>query len=211
MPNWVYNSLTIQAIKADPKQIDELVSQLNTPFVRTSENWDMETNQMLFKDYTYTNPIFAFWNIIKPTDMETYKLQKDPSVEEMSFAGNNWYDWNVRNWGTKWDVGVGDDNEYPDTTMERHDKVSAVIYNFNTAWSPPTPAILALSSQYPELVFHLYYQEETGWGGDIKIMKGVVLSEQSYESQCPECDDIDCLTYDDDKGVEVCSKCDYES
>ena len=60
MPNWVYNSLSIQAIKADPKQIDELISQLNTPFVRNSENWDMETNQMLFKDYTYTNPIFAF-------------------------------------------------------------------------------------------------------------------------------------------------------
>ena len=129
----------------------------------------------------------------------------------MSFAGNNWYDFNVRNWGTKWDVAVEDNDKYPETTMERHEKISAVIYNFNTAWSPPTPAILSLSSQYPELVFHLYYQEETGWGGDIKIMKGVVLSEQSYDNQCPECGEINCLTYDDDKGVEVCSECDYES
>lgn len=209
MPNWVFNCLSIQAIKADPKQIDELISQLNTPFVRNSENWDLETNQMLFKDYTYTNPIFAFWNITKPTDMETYKLQKDPSVEEMSFAGNNWYDWKVRNWGTKWDVAVENDNKDPDTTMERHDKVSAVIYNFNTAGSPPTPAILALSSQYPELVFHLHYQEETGWGGDIKIMKGVVLSEQSYDNQCDDCGSINCIEYCDNDCGYICSSCNW--
>jgi hypothetical protein len=192
MPNWVFNSLAIEAVKADPEQITKLISQLNTSFVRNSKIWDLETNQMLFKDFAYTNPVFAFWNIIKPTDMETYK--------------HNWYDWEVCNWGTDYDVAVRDENEDPSTNMERHD--NGVIYNFNTADSPPTPAILALSSQYPELVFHLFYEEEAGWGGDIKIMKGVVLSEQSYDNQCPGCDTTDCLTYDD-KGVGVCSECDY--
>ena len=207
MPNWVYNSLAIEAIKADPEQITKLVSQLNSPFVRNSENWDMETKQMLFKDYAYSNPVFAFWNIVKPTDLETYALQKDPNVEEMSFEGNNWYDWNVRNWGTKWDVAVGDDNKYPETTMEQHER--GVIYSFNTAWSPPIPAILALSTQYPELVFHLFYQEETGWGGDSKIMNGVILSEQSYDNQCRDCDSVDCLEYCENDCGEICNECHY--
>jgi hypothetical protein len=208
MTNWVNNSLAIEAIKADPEQITKLISQLNTPFVRNS--WDMQTDQMLFKDYTYSNPIFAFWNIVKPTDMETYKLQKDPNHDDtfFDFQGNNWYDWNVRNWGTKWDVAVGDDkDEYPDTTMEQHGK--GVIYNFNTAWSQPTPAILTLSSQYPELVFYLFYQEETGWGGDIKIMNGTILSEQSYDNQCNECDSVDCLEYCENFCGEICNECHY--
>jgi hypothetical protein len=209
MPNWVFNSLAIEAIDTDPEQINKLISQLNTPFVRNSENWDMETNQMLFKDYSYSSPVFAFWNIIKPTDMETYQLQKDPKHDDsiIDFQGNNWYDWNVRNWGTKWDVAVGDEDKYPDTTMEQAQ--GSVIYSFNTAWSPPTPAITTLSEQYPDLVFHLFYQEETGWGGDMQVMGGVVIREQTYDSKCRDCDATDCMEYCDNDCGEICNECHY--
>jgi hypothetical protein len=107
---------------------------------------------MEFNDYTYSNPIFAFWNIVKPTDMETYQLQKDPNHNDsiIDFQGNNWYDWNVRNWGTKWDVGVGDKEEYPETELMEEDETS-LSYRFNTAWSPPLPAIEKLSAQYPDV------------------------------------------------------------
>lgn len=210
MPNWVYNTLEVEVIEADPKQLVDLVSQLNTPFTIQHENWDVEKGQMLFKDYMYSNPVFAFWNIVKPTDLETYKLQKDPSVPDMTFMGNNWYEWNVRNWGTKWDVALSDDEKDRETTLDMTD-VDSVTYQFNTAWSPATEAILNLSSQYPELVFTFIYREETGWGGDCLIMAGKFVNQMSYESQCPECDETDCLTYDDEKGVEVCSECGYES
>jgi hypothetical protein len=41
----------------------------------------------------------------------------------------NWYDWNINNWGTKWDASVhdwgrDDDNE--------------IWISFDSAWSPPT-------------------------------------------------------------------------
>ncbi len=208
MPNWVYNSLEIEAIEADPKQLTDLVNQLNTPFVRQHEQWDMETNQMVFKDYTYSNPIFAFWNIIKPTDMETYKLQKDPAVPDMTFMGNNWYDWNVRNWGTKWDVAMSDDEQYKETSVDMTD-ADSVTYSFNTAWSPATEAILNLSSQYPELVFTLTYQEETGWGGDCLIMDGKFVNQMSYDSMCRDCDAIDSMEYCESDCGEICSECNY--
>jgi hypothetical protein len=132
MPNWVYNSLAIEAVDADPSQITKLVSQVNQPFERQHDQWNSETQQMELIDTSYSNPLFSFWNIVKPTDLETYALQKDPNHDDsiIDFMGNNWYDWNVRNWGTKWDVAVRDNDEYPETTMEQGDK--SVIYSFNT-------------------------------------------------------------------------------
>jgi|694.fasta_scaffold01503_57 hypothetical protein len=209
MPNWVYNSLAIEAIEADPSQITKLVSQVNQPFQRQHDQWNSDTHQMELLDVEYSNPVFAFWNIVKPTDLETYALQKDPNHDDsiIDFQGNNWYDWNVRNWGTKWDVAVHDKEQYPETTMEHGDK--SVIYSFNTAWSPPIPAVLALSEQYPDLVFHLFYQEETGWGGDMQIMGGATIREQHYESQCRDCDATDCMEYCDNDCGEICNECNY--
>lgn len=210
MPNWVYNSLAVQG---NAEQIKNLKTQLNQPFSVSHDSWNIETGKMEKKPTTYNNPVFAFWNIVKPTDLDTYfgeQPKHDPS-KPIAFDSDHWYDWNVRNWGTKWDVANQDEESpYNDTSLDDDDETS-VIYSFNTAWSMPTPAIKNLSSQYPELIFNLFYQEETGWGGEVEIMNGSIIREADYESKCPECDSMDCLSYDDEKGVEVCSQCDYES
>lgn len=212
MPNWVYNTLVIEAVEADPKQLQQVITQLNQPYTVSHHNWDAATDTMVRTPTTYNNPIFAFWNIIKPTDLDTYFGEQpkfDPAVT-VAFDSDHWYDWNVRNWGTKWDVGNQDnDSPYNDTEMEEKDK--AVVYNFNTAWSTPMPALIKLSEQYPELVIALFYQEETGWGGNAVIMNGKIVDESQYDSKCPECDGVDCLSYNDDDGIEVCSECDYKS
>jgi hypothetical protein len=209
MPNWVYNTLEIEAIEADPEQLTKIVSQLNQPFSVNHDSWNPETGQMEKKLTQYSNPILGFWNIVKPTDLETY-FGPQPEVDlnkPITFDSDHWYDWNVRNWGTKWDVAVKDGDEYPDTTMEQGEGI--VVYNFNTAWSPPVPAILALSEQYPELVFTLTYQEETGWGGDCTIMSGQIVNEANYESQCRDCDAVDCMEYCENDCGEICSECNY--
>jgi hypothetical protein len=73
------------------------------------------------------------------------------------------------------------------------------------------PAVSKLSAQYPDLLFTLSYEEETGWGGECEFLRGEKISESEYENLCRECDETDCLSYDDEKGVEICSKCGYES
>lgn len=52
----------------------------------------------------------------------------------------NWYDWNVNHWGTKWDISIID--------WDREDEHTIWI-SFETAWSPPTALY--------------YYLEENGW------------------------------------------------
>ena len=49
-----------------------------------------------------------------------------PAVEK-----DNWYDWHVNNWGTKWDVGG--DNYNVDISNDG----SSMTVSFDSAWSPP--------------------------------------------------------------------------
>ena len=45
----------------------------------------------------------------------------------------NWYDWHISNWGTKWDVG-GKDYGDPDVSEDGR----SMTVNFDSAWAPPT-------------------------------------------------------------------------
>ena len=208
MPNWCYNSLSIEGSK---EEISAIKTQLNQPFQRQHDQWNMETHQMELLDTNYSNPVFAFWNIVKPTNLEEYNKQSDhslPMAEQMLFKGDNWYDFNVRNWGTKWDVAVRDGEDYPETELMEEDETS-LAYRFNTAWSPPLPAIEALSAQYPNVEFNLSYEEETGWGGEYLFIEGDGTEIEVYNNKCRDCDALDSLEYCDNGCGEVCNECHY--
>ena len=219
MPNWVFNGLTIEG---KPESVNKLVEQMNTPFVDFIEaNGDLAFGINQIK---YSNPIFSFRNIIAPTDLEAYKAQpvrselsvNDPNwwadTQRLSETDNSWYNWNVRNWGTKWDVAVSNDDKYSDTYMEgpvENGENYAVYYNFNTAWGVPDQALTTLSSQYPDLLFTLSYEEETGWGGEAEYLRGVTISQSEYETKCNECDAYDKMEFCEDCENDVCRDCFY--
>ena len=208
MPNWVYNSLLVEGSKED---ISKVKSQLSAPFVRQHEQWNPDNGKMEKKYFTYTNPVFAFWNIVKPTNLEAYNQQSDhslPMEQQLLFQGDNWYDWNVRHWGTKWDVSVVDDEKYPETELMEETETS-LAYRFNTAWSPPLPAIETLSSQYPNLEFNLSYEEEQGWGGEVEFKNGQSTEIESYDTKCRDCDSINTMEYCENDCGEICSSCNY--
>jgi len=216
MPNWVFNGLTVEG---NPDLVNDLVRIMNRPFVMIHDTWNMETKEMQVKQTTYPNPVFAFHNIYNHRqdgidDLE-YVKQPDntlPIAEALMFKGNHWYDWNVRNWGTKWDVAVSEAEEYPDTYIEgptQNGENSVVYYNFNTAWSPPFPAMEKLSAQYPSLLLTLSYEEETGWGGECEFLRGEMISESDYENKCRDCDSENTMEYCDNDCGEICSNCNY--
>ena len=206
MPNWVYNHLDIEGSKED---ISAIKTQLNQPFQRQHDQWNMETKQMEIQDTTYSNPVFAFWNIIKPTNLEAYNKQSEHSLDKpIDFSGDNWYDWNVRNWGTKWDVAVHDNDKYPETELVEESETT-LAYRFNTAWSPPSEALSELSAQYPNVVMSFSYEEETGWGGEATIQDGSYEETQSYENKCRDCDEINTLEYCENDCGEICNACHY--
>lgn len=207
MPNWVYNGLTIQGPK---ESVTKLKEQMNQPFTRVHNNWNTETQQMEKKLTTYPNPVFAFWNIIKPTDLDAYDKQPDWS-NGINNDGDDWYTWNLRNWGTKWDVAVSADDKHPDTYMEETEDewTASVFYNFNTAWGVADKALTNLSSQYPDLLFTLSYEEESGWGGECEYLRGETISNVQYDNICRDCDTMDTLLYCEDCENDVCSECGF--
>lgn len=209
MPNWVYNGLTVEG---NPEQVKKMIVQLNKPFLYSVQsNGDLAYT---VRQRKYVNPIFAFHNIYSYkdagiTDEQYHGVPTFPEKFDMKFDGNDWYNFNNREWGTKWDVAVAEDDKYINTSIQETENGEnyVVHYNFETAWSRPIPALKKLSAQYPTLLFTLSYEEETGWGGEMEFLRGEIISESEYDNMCRDCDATDCMEYCENECGEICSVC----
>ena len=69
-----------------------------------------------------------------PEVLETAKkgAKKGATMEELraKYGSNNWYDWRLANWGTKW-------NAYDCELDASRIKQGILEYRFDTAWGPP--------------------------------------------------------------------------
>jgi hypothetical protein len=140
MPNWVTNTLTIEC--EDKDYLAEVGARLRAPIPSHA-------------GHTENYPEFSFWNIVKPEDAILDEYFANADATQLS-NGNNWYNWNNRNWGCKWDARVH--------FAEMVD--GNLVYEFDTAWAPPIQVIETLAETYPELEITLRYVEEQGWGGE---------------------------------------------
>ena len=70
------------------------------------------------------------------------KLRPRPVDEE-----ENWYSWNVENWGTKWDINLAGYEVIDENT---------VTLSFDSAWSPPTALYEYLVEQEWEVDAYYY-------------------------------------------------------
>ncbi len=232
MPNWVYNTLTIQGPKSE---VDMIKDRLNKPFTLAQENHGMgditpHGFPTKIKLVEYNNPVFAFYNIHSYKDEgitdEEYACQPDRSGLDMNdpdwfpksvaFAKTqkDWYSWNNSNWGTKWDVAVSDDDEYPETELIEYKSEGDdnwVIYKYETAWSPAVTILTKLSNLVPNSLLTLEFEEETGWGGEYEIVRGEVKELAEWENRCYACQSFDTLSYCEDDCGEFCSECKHGS
>jgi len=93
---------------------------------------------------------------------------------------NDWYNWNIQNWGTKWDA-YEVSNWYSDSA-------GTLNISFQTAWSTPFPALLKLSSLVPNVqILCEFADEDTGFNvGEYTLKNGSVLEENIPEFGTPE-------------------------
>ena len=223
MPNWCYNTLTIQGPKSE---IDMIKDKLNQPFKVLHDSWNMETGVMEVSESVYSAPVFAFWNIHSPLEdgitMEQYVQQPtrlgistdspDWFAKEIEHAKtqNDWYNWNTSKWGTKWDVAVADKEKYSDTELIEYKSEGDdnwLVYKYNTAWSPAVTVLTKLSLLVPNSLVTLEFEEETGWGGEYEIVRGEVKELLEYETRCYACQSFDCIEYCEDGCGEFCLEC----
>jgi hypothetical protein len=88
------------------------------------------------------------WIETKRADGTTFnaKIPEATRADWMHRHGaTNWYDWALRNWGTKWNA-YSVANEWTITA-------AAHSIHFDTAWTSPRPILEALVARFPTLKF----------------------------------------------------------
>ncbi len=113
------------------------------------------------KDENSQDPISFNKLIPRPTDQE-----------------DDWYNWNIAHWGTKWDAC------HADSELESFGNTSrpgTLFYSFDTAWSPPAPIIDILIAKFGHVEMFYAYEEEQGWGGTLSAFGGKVIEQSEYD------------------------------
>ena len=147
MPNWCNNDITLT--HKDPKMIDRA--------------------QKAFAEGNFLQEFIPCPKELKETvaghcgdeyeqELNQFKMQ----LNKKYFGHADWYDWQVNNWGTKWDVG-GDDG-----LIQKLNKKTLQV-SFDSAWAPPCAAYEKLIEQ-GFYIKAFYYEPGMGfcgvWEGD---------------------------------------------
>lgn len=119
MPNWCNNVVTFK--HHDPKVVARLVKAFNSGRMMSD----------FFPCPKELVETMAGSCAKGTTEAKEHELRQKQNIKEYGYA--NWYDWQVAEWGTKWDVGRKDYDEK--VKVKRGAK--EVTLAFDSAWSPP--------------------------------------------------------------------------
>lgn len=84
------------------------------------------------------------------------RLVPMPAELKAPDAGDGWYDWSIKNWGTKWDVR-GDEVDVQHTVPQEGS--ACLAYDFMTAWAPPSEWLQKVAGEFTNLKFSLWFDE----------------------------------------------------
>ena len=151
MPNYVRNRLKI--VPKDYTKAEEIEDKLS----------GIDTDGQ--------SAVFTFQSII-PMPENIYK--GDVGEKEMEMYGNdNWYDWSVEHWGTKWDA-------INSCVSVNHSNGEISVW-FETAWACPEPVIEELARLYPDTLIRLEYADEDyGYNCGVITGKDGKITKQDY-------------------------------
>jgi hypothetical protein len=110
-----------------------------------------------------------------------HEAQQAANLEKYGYA--NWYDFQVAQWGTKWDIGG-------DAHMVDQDD-GGIVLNFDSAWAPPIAAYERLMEQGFKILAY-YYEPGMAFCG--KWDNG---SDDYYEYADMTADEIEAMLPDD--------------
>lgn len=152
MPNWCMNRLTINGNKEKVASFFDLIK---------GDSPDENGNILLF-DFNKILPMPKELEINSPTRSEDKEIAAS-NLEKFGFE--NWYNWKVSNWGTKWNPS----NE--DLDIVNEPDINNYSISFNSAWSPPCPIVIKLGELFPDLEFQLdYFEPSMGFAGCLSVV-----------------------------------------
>ena len=85
------------------------------------------------------------------------ELEAKQAANRAKYGYTTWYDHNVAEWGTKWDIGAGDGNAVDQDA-------NGVVFNFDSAWAPPLAAYERLMGMGFEILAY-YFEPGMAFAG----------------------------------------------
>ena len=153
MPNWCNNNISITGPNSVIDKIEKIVKE--------EENTDLSS-----KEKGETPGLLQFMAPMPEELMETEagpiaKTKKEKlarQTRKLEFGAENWYDWRVNNWGTKWELCefYGVDRQY---LTEQSEGESTISFAFSSAWSPPIGAYEKFLENNSDCSIRAYYYE----------------------------------------------------
>ena len=155
MPNHVTNQVTFLGSTERIKQLRAICKTDKSPFSfkafypmppeleGTSSPAKIVTEQELqeWKDKLAKGELNEWEKDYRPiTEKESKELM-------LKYATDNWYNWNIDNWGTKWDC-------------YSHVEIDEGEIHFDTAWSTPMYALTKLSLMFDDITIEVKYADE---------------------------------------------------
>ncbi len=138
MPNWCDNQITITGPNSVIDKIEKIVQE----------------------DDSHENT--GLLNFMKPMPKQLQDTTSPSSSADkpqpMVEGFDNWYDWRVENWSTKWEVCefYGVDRQY---LSEQNEGESTITFGFSSAWAPPIGAYEQFLVDNQECSLRAYYYE----------------------------------------------------
>lgn len=175
MPNWVYNTLHCHGTE---EELDALAAFFTRDIEVHTWNSEMGTSDLVTKTVPFTyqamrDPFSAPYNV---SHEEYHATNGYSNGVQTGNTPDNWYNWNNRNWGVKWDASVNE--------VVRNEGI--ISYYFDSPWGPPlSEMLLDMSTHFPNISFTHNYEEEQGWGGEYEFQNGEVSEEREWD--IPSC------------------------
>lgn len=166
MPNWCNNSITISGPK------DKITK--------------------LYNDTVAENGLLqVMYPMPKELEDTTSPAPKEGEPQPLVDGYDNWYDWRVNNWATKWDVDV--------EHLELSEDGTNISGWFDSAWSPPTGAYDEFLARNEDCsIKALYYEGGMDFGGEYLDGSDTCLTMSDYTADQME-DENEGLIYELDQ------------
>ena len=133
MPNWCNNNIIIKGPKNKLKDLESAA-----------------------REGTFCNHLSPMPKVLEDTEANG---SKRPKIRKLTGA-NDWYDWRVANWGTKWDIDAYDGSIKTSQELLGKDNGNAELsFGFDSAWAPPLNAIADYLEKNEDVSMKLWYYE----------------------------------------------------
>ncbi len=132
-------------------------------------NWCNNFLRIAVTDRVERNTILNFCRAMHEPSGRILPFSLEKIVPMPESEKDNWYEWRIRNWGTKWELTPDECHHWTTT--------KSIWYCFYSAWSPPLEAVAALSKRFPTNYMRIEFEEKgMAMTGNVMYQAGFMLN-----------------------------------